>query len=123
MKFKVGQVWKDKGNEEWEITNILSDGTNFPITAVNTLTGSTIDFTIQGNYWGKDESLNDLVELVSPSMKDWKIVEEPKHKTYYVNVFEDGLYGSLSQKVYREEIAKLEITLDENGKLISAKNV
>lgn len=61
---------------------------------------------------------------------EWEIVEEPKTITRYLNVYADGgpwfSYTSKCDANLRpmgDRIGCLKITVDENGKLISARNV
>jgi hypothetical protein len=65
---------------------------------------------------------------------DWEIVEEPVHVTYYVNVYRDSFsrrYKSTEEADKARcrvmdvdtRLSCLAITVDENGKLIEAKEV
>jgi hypothetical protein len=63
---------------------------------------------------------------------DWEIVEEPKHITNFLNVYADGYWARHTSKLdadaYKDRyedkrIACIAITVDEDGKLIEAKNV
>jgi hypothetical protein len=64
---------------------------------------------------------------------DWEIVEEPKLRTYYFNVYENTIGGPKSSVGIANAVAAnpsspdrkgcIEITVDENGKLVDAKNL
>ncbi len=62
---------------------------------------------------------------------DWEIVEEPKHKTCYINVYLHNMcpWGAHETRALADShactdrVSCLAVTVDENGKLVEAKNV
>jgi hypothetical protein len=84
-----------------------------------TLLYSTEDFTDHLNW--DNNSINAA----------WEIVEEPKHKTCYINVYLHNMcpWGAHETRVLADSSACtdrascLAITVDENGKLVEARNI
>jgi hypothetical protein len=54
---------------------------------------------------------------------DWEIVEEPRHKTYCVNVYDSYIGEGVAIDDTSSRISCIAITVDENGRLIEARNV
>jgi hypothetical protein len=62
---------------------------------------------------------------------DWEIVEEPKHKTCYINVYLHNVcpwdahdtQSGADSGASKDRVSCIAITVDENGKLVEAKNV
>jgi hypothetical protein len=102
----------------WEARQAALDGKKVK-TCLGPLCFSKEEFTNQ-DCWS-----NELITA------DWEIVEEPKHKTCYINVYLHDLcpWGAHETRALADSGACtdrascLAITVDENGRLIDAKNV
>jgi hypothetical protein len=66
-KFKVGQIWKARGNHHWEIesANSKSAGSIYPIKVKHSESDLRVNLTSSGHMWESREGHPcDLVELV-----------------------------------------------------------
>lgn len=64
---------------------------------------------------------------------DWEIVEEPKYRTYYINIYPHSIGGpadsidTANRRAGQDGMPTrkgcIELVTDESGKLISARNV
>ena len=94
---------------------------------------------IVGQEVGKDGGLNwEMWQFVNGWSEreldaQWEIVEETKQQTYYLNVYKSGVsssYITIAEANRHNNVGNtgdrlyiMAVTVDENGKLISARNV
>jgi hypothetical protein len=70
MKFEVGQVWRDRDGDTWQVIYIIEDGEDmFPVKAQRDRDGREDWFTDEGRYSTSCHESEDLRELVSTSPK------------------------------------------------------
>jgi replicative superfamily II helicase len=128
--FKVGQVWKSRGGEEFTIVSVEGASKDFPI-VVTTPWDSGYTFSTSGYFYGEDtENDLDLIELVKDVPEETPsdtTKETPKEismkisKLYKVSISYEEIIKWIRQSKDIPEDVQIDLEI-ENNVLVSVVN-
>jgi hypothetical protein len=129
-------MWESRGEHLCDLVELVSPYPkkvlNFWEARAAVFEGKTVQYTIDGfTYKFTPEEFSKASWSSQELGYEWQLVEEPKTFTQYVNVYPANGYDWVAhtQKLYANDRARkgrigcIAITIDENGRLIEAKNI